>query len=595
MRAQLHAPRVAARSAAGRLAIVTGLLVTLAVASMLVVGVRSLRSLAEARRSRASSSACRRRARACGRATRGRADARPGSSASARRCSGSCAASIARRAAAVPHALLRERGARRVRRRAGRRGAREHERRHRLGRALIVAAARAGRALPRDRRGARRRRWSARRPPSTEHDGVSVLAVRLMNDKLAARLGERAGLEVRIVDLRARSCPAQGPLAILNSDALVARRARGGVRRRARLVRRELAGRGADGRDGRAAPGGAAKRCRVSPRSARSTRRMLLVALVIAALATGSAVFIGRYWISAVEGLTEAARRLGSGDLATSIPVGGGKELTSLGNTLDEMRRNLVDLTGELRRRETEAQAVLGGIIEGVYAVDEQRRIRFLNPQAERLLKVSARRSDRRVLRRRAATAARRDGRRPCDYACPILQARRDGSGARGRAGRAGPGRERAPRRDRERGAGRRPPGSGAARRDGARGRAPHARHGAREHLARIPHAARRAARLDRALAATASARWTSGAQRELVSLAAARHAAADVAHRQPARERAHRVGPARHPPAGRAVRRRDRRGARPDRAAARAARPDESRVELAGRRARDPRRRSSG
>ena len=122
----------------------------------------------------------------------------------------------------------------------------------------------------------------------------------------------------------------------------------------------------------------------------RSTQRMLIVALVIAALATGSAVFVGRYWISAVEGLTEAARRLGSGDLATSIPVGGGKELTVLGNTLDEMRRNLVDLTGELRRRETEAQAVLGGIIEGVYAVDEQRRIRFVNPQAERLLKVSA-------------------------------------------------------------------------------------------------------------------------------------------------------------------------------------------------------------
>ena len=53
----------------------------------------------------------------------------------------------------------------------------------------------------------------------------------------------------------------------------------------------------------------------------RSTQRMLIVALVIAALATASAVFVGRYWISAVAGLTEAARRLGSGDLATSIPV----------------------------------------------------------------------------------------------------------------------------------------------------------------------------------------------------------------------------------------------------------------------------------
>ena len=46
------------------------------------------------------------------------------------------------------------------------------------------------------------------------------------------------------------------------------------------------------------------------------------------------------------------------------------------------MRRNLVDLTGTLRRREAEAQAVLSGIVEGVYAVDKDRVIRYLNPQA---------------------------------------------------------------------------------------------------------------------------------------------------------------------------------------------------------------------
>src|SRR5204863_474621 len=52
-----------------------------------------------------------------------------------------------------------------------------------------------------------------------EHDGVSVLAVRRMNERLAERLGERAGLEVRIVDY-ASFVPGQGPLAVLNSDAL---------------------------------------------------------------------------------------------------------------------------------------------------------------------------------------------------------------------------------------------------------------------------------------------------------------------------------------------------------------------------------------
>jgi signal transduction histidine kinase len=95
---------------------------------------------------------------------------------------------------------------------------------------------------------------------------------------------------------------------------------------------------------------------------------------------------------------------------------------------MDEMRRNLVGLTSELRRRETEAQAVLGGIIEGVYAVDEQRRIRFLNPQAERLLKISA--AEATGMFCGDVLKPQRDarGRRPCEYACPILQARRDGA-----------------------------------------------------------------------------------------------------------------------------------------------------------------------
>src|SRR6185503_13809462 len=115
---------------------------------------------------------------------------------------------------------------------------------------------------------------------------------------------------------------------------------------------------------------------------------MLVIAIVIAALAIGASELIACYWISAVEQLTDAARRLGAGDLTASFPMVGGKELTILGTTMEEMRRNLVDLTTELRRREAQAQAVLGGIVEGIYAVDAERRIRFLNPQAEKLLNV---------------------------------------------------------------------------------------------------------------------------------------------------------------------------------------------------------------
>jgi signal transduction histidine kinase/HAMP domain-containing protein len=259
-----------------------------------------------------------------------------------------------------------------------------------------------------------------------DHDGVNVITIRRMDDKLAQRLTERAGLEIRIVDYGSFK-PGEGPLAILNSDALSRGEPVAAHVGELDAYAASLPVASASG-ETIALLQALLPASRVMNPMARATRRMWFVAFLIAALATGSAVFVGRYSISAVVRLTDAARRLGAGDLGASIPVGGGKELTMLGNTMEEMRRNLVDLTGELRRRELQAQAVVGGIIEGVYAVDEQRRIKFLNPQAERLLKVSA--ADAAGMFCGDVLKPQRDahGRRPCEHSCPILLARRDGS-----------------------------------------------------------------------------------------------------------------------------------------------------------------------
>jgi signal transduction histidine kinase/HAMP domain-containing protein len=260
----------------------------------------------------------------------------------------------------------------------------------------------------------------------TDHAGVNVVTVRRLDDRFAARLGERVGMQIRIVDYTSFR-PGEGPLAILNSDSLS----------RADAVSAEV-----DALNAYAAslPVAASTgeiiallqavlpTAEVMGTVSEMTRRMLLFAFIIAALATASGIFIGRHWITGVERLTDAARRLGAGDLATSIPVGGAKELAVLGHTLEEMRQNLVDLTSELRRRETEAQAVLGGIVEGVYAVDDARRIRFLNPQAERLLKISASEAIGSFCGDVLKPVRDSQGRRPCDYACPIVQARRVGA-----------------------------------------------------------------------------------------------------------------------------------------------------------------------
>jgi signal transduction histidine kinase len=156
-------------------------------------------------------------------------------------------------------------------------------------------------------------------------------------------------------------------------------------------------------------------------------RRLLVTAVVLAALAVLAGVILGQQVTGPVSTLTDAAVKLGQGDFSTSIPVGGTREVGRLGRTMEDMRNNLIELTGTLRRREAEAQAVLGGIVEGVYAVDKSRIIRYLNPQAARLLGMQAHEAIGRfcgdVLK-----PCLENGQRPCETRCPIMRARIEGN-----------------------------------------------------------------------------------------------------------------------------------------------------------------------
>jgi signal transduction histidine kinase len=161
--------------------------------------------------------------------------------------------------------------------------------------------------------------------------------------------------------------------------------------------------------------------------ASRLIRRLVITAIVLSLLAVIAGVILGQLVAAPIQALTESAVRLGQGDFSTSIPPGGPAEVGALARTMEDMRRNLVDLTGTLRRHEAEAQAVLTGIVEGVYAVDRNRTIRYLNPQAARLLGVRPEDAVGRfcgdVLKPRP-----QNGLRPCDFNCPILRARSEGS-----------------------------------------------------------------------------------------------------------------------------------------------------------------------
>ncbi len=159
----------------------------------------------------------------------------------------------------------------------------------------------------------------------------------------------------------------------------------------------------------------------------RLTRSLLLAAVGAGGLAAAFSVLIGRRLVARLEALTEASGRIGRGDLETPIPRDAPGEVGTLAESMDEMRRRLLGLTVELRGRQAQAEAILGGIVEGVFAVDRERRVRYVNPQAAALLGAPV---DEIVGRFCGDVLRPRDdgGGRPCEDRCPILHARFRGS-----------------------------------------------------------------------------------------------------------------------------------------------------------------------
>jgi PAS domain-containing protein len=164
---------------------------------------------------------------------------------------------------------------------------------------------------------------------------------------------------------------------------------------------------------------------------ARSVQRLIQTLLVLAAavgaLAALGNFLLGRRLTRPLGTLTGAAARMGRGDLATPMPLVAHGEIATLATTVEEMRHRLRQSTTDLRRQQAEAQAIVQGINEGVFTVDRERRIRYLNGQAAALLGVN----DQAVLGRFCGDVLHPqgpDGVRPCEEHCPILHARFRGS-----------------------------------------------------------------------------------------------------------------------------------------------------------------------
>ncbi len=258
------------------------------------------------------------------------------------------------------------------------------------------------------------------------HSGLTILIVRRLDDQLAQNLSQAAGLSIRLINYRTFNTAAVDPFTSLHSAGLA-----DGHYAVAHIQKLDLYAASfpliTNSGEVVALIEARLPAAQIDSEIRSLIRRLLVTASVLALLAVLAGAVLGQFVAGPVQDLTEAAVRLGQGDFSTSIPVGGTAEVSALARTMEDMRRNLVNLTGTLRRREAEAQGVLAGIVEGVFAVDRDRNIRYLNPQAAKLLGVEPQAAVGRfcgdLLKPQGP-----NGVRPCETDCPIVRARTAGT-----------------------------------------------------------------------------------------------------------------------------------------------------------------------
>ncbi|HWW21185.1 MAG TPA: ATP-binding protein, partial [Steroidobacteraceae bacterium] len=255
--------------------------------------------------------------------------------------------------------------------------------------------------------------------------GTSLRAVTLKftSNALLANLSRQVGAQLSVTNFAAYHGPPDDEMTPLHTQALTgpggaaAGKLRHGDRYAATIVLAAQTGEVVGLLDARLGSG----------EFATATRNfewiLAVVAIVVATIAGFLGVLYGRWLAQPVVALRALADRMGRGDFSVAIPAVAPLEVDALARSMDEMRRNLVNLTDTLRRREAEAQTVLSGVVEGVFAVDLERRIRYANPQVARLLQ----RPESEIVGQFCGDVLQpqpHNGERPCAHNCPILAAR---------------------------------------------------------------------------------------------------------------------------------------------------------------------------
>jgi two-component system phosphate regulon sensor histidine kinase PhoR len=114
--------------------------------------------------------------------------------------------------------------------------------------------------------------------------------------------------------------------------------------------------------------------------------QILIGGLVTAVLAALVTLIVSRHISRPLEQLEQAATRFASGDLSLRLPATGSAELASLARAMNRMAAEIEDRIQTLMEERNEREAVLGGMVEAVLAVDRDERVMTINATAARLL-----------------------------------------------------------------------------------------------------------------------------------------------------------------------------------------------------------------
>jgi two-component system phosphate regulon sensor histidine kinase PhoR len=111
-----------------------------------------------------------------------------------------------------------------------------------------------------------------------------------------------------------------------------------------------------------------------------------LAVTVVLVCAAGAAWVLAKRFSRPLVELNEGARRLAEGDLNYRIEVNGHPEISTLVQTINAMSGRLGAMLVLLEHDKEQLRAILSGMVEGVIAIDDQRRVLFANERAGLLL-----------------------------------------------------------------------------------------------------------------------------------------------------------------------------------------------------------------